>query len=87
MRNERTLVQGFGVDREEFDDHIRCIGIPIFDGMSQVVAGLSVSFPTFRYDEALEPQLVGMLRDASRSISSQLGCTEFPLDAPRAARR
>ncbi|MBL0093145.1 MAG: DNA-binding transcriptional regulator KdgR [Piscinibacter sp.] len=84
---ERTLVQGFGVDREEFDDHIRCIGIPIFDGMNQVVAGLSVSFPTFRYDEALEPQLVGMLRDASRSISSQLGCTEFPLDAPRAARR
>jgi IclR family KDG regulon transcriptional repressor len=84
---ERTLAQGFGVDREEFDDHIRCVGIPIFDGMNQVIAGLSVSFPTFRYDEALEPQLVEMLREASRTISSQLGCTEFPLDKPRSSRR
>lgn len=83
----RTQEQGFGVDREEFDDHIRCIGIPIFDRMNQVIAGLSVSFPSFRYDEAREPELVGMLRDASRSISSQLGCTVFPLDRPQAPRR
>ena len=84
---ERTLAQGFGQDREEFDDHIRCAGIPIFDRMNQVVAGLSVSFPTFRYDEQREPELVGMLRDASRDISRQLGCTAFPLDPPAPARR
>ena len=80
---ERTLQQGFGIDREEFDDHIRCIAIPIFDRLNQVTAGLSVSFPTFRYDSAREPELAQMLRDASRDISQQLGCTAFPLDAPR----
>jgi IclR family KDG regulon transcriptional repressor len=78
---ERTLAQGFGQDREEFDDHIRCAGIPIFDRLNQVVAGLSVSFPTFRYDMAREPELVAMLREASRDISRQLGCTAFPLRA------
>ena len=83
---QRTLAQGFGQDREEFDDHIRCAGIPIFDH-HQVVAGLSVSFPTFRYDHAREPELVGMLRDASRDISRQLGCTAFPLDPPAPPRR
>jgi IclR family transcriptional regulator, KDG regulon repressor len=84
---ERTLAQGFGQDREEFDEHIRCVAIPIFDRLNQVIAGLSVSFPTFRFDIEREPALVEMLRDASRDISQQLGCTNFPLDPPAAARR
>jgi IclR family KDG regulon transcriptional repressor len=84
---ERTLAQGFGQDREEFDDHIRCAAIPIFDRLNQVVAGLSVSFPTFRYDIAREPELVAMLRDASRDISRQLGCSALPLDAAGPAPR
>ncbi len=84
---ERTLAQGFGQDREEFDDHIRCAAIPIFDRNNHVCAGLSVSFPTFRYDTAREPELVAMLRDASREISRQLGCTQFPLVAAEAAAR
>ena len=84
---QRTLAQGFGQDREEFDDHIRCAAIPIFDRLNQVVAGLSVSFPTFRYDLAREPELVAELRKASRDISRQLGCTAFPLDPPEPTRR
>lgn len=79
---QRTLDQGFGQDREEFDDHIRCAAIPIFDRLNQAVAGMSVSFPSFRYDTAREPELVAMLREASRDISRQLGCTAFPLGAP-----
>ena len=84
---ERTLAQGFGQDREEFDDHIRCAAIPIFDRQNQVVAGMSVSFPTFRYDMAREPELVRMLSEASADISRQLGCTAFPLGETAKARR
>jgi IclR family KDG regulon transcriptional repressor len=84
---ERTRAQGFGQDREEFDDHIRCVGVPIFDRLNQPVAGLSVSYPTFRFNEAREPEVVQMLTQASRTISQQLGCTQFPLDPPPAARR
>jgi IclR family KDG regulon transcriptional repressor len=81
----RVRAQGFGEDREEFDDHIRCLGVPIFDRLNQPVAGLSVSFPTFRYDEAAAPKVVAMLQAASRDISAHLGCTENPLDAGKTA--
>ncbi|TDP75063.1 DNA-binding transcriptional regulator KdgR [Roseateles toxinivorans] len=83
---ERVKAQGFGEDREEFDDHIRCLGVPIFDRLNQPIAGLSISFPTFRYDEAKAPEVVAMLQAASRDISTRLGCTAFPLDAPKATR-
>jgi IclR family KDG regulon transcriptional repressor len=78
---ERVKAQGFGEDREEFDEHIRCLGIPIFDRLSQPIAGMSVSFPTFRYDEEKAPEIIAMLTAASRDISSKLGCTKFPLDS------
>ncbi len=81
----QVKTQGFGEDREEFDDHIRCIGVPIFDRLGQPVAGMSVSFPTFRFDTAKAPEVVKMLQDASREISARLGCTEFPLDAAERA--
>lgn len=76
----QVRVQGFGEDREEFDEHIRCLGVPIFDRLNQPIAGLSVSFPTFRYDDALAAEVVAMLTAASREISQGLGCTAFPLD-------
>lgn len=78
---DRVKAQGFGEDREEFDDHIRCLGVPIFDRLGQPIAGMSVSFPTFRYDEVKAPEVVQMLQDASRDISARLGCVSFPLDA------
>jgi IclR family KDG regulon transcriptional repressor len=76
----RVLAQGYGEDREEFEDHIRCCGVPIFDRLNRPIAGMSVSFPTFRYDPAREQEVIAMLRNASRDISAQLGCTQFPLD-------
>jgi IclR family KDG regulon transcriptional repressor len=83
----RTREQGFGEDREEFDDHIRCLGVPIFDRHNQAVAGMSVSFPTFRFDAAKAPGYVAMLQQASQVISKQLGCTAFPLLLAETARR
>ena len=77
---ERVKAQGFGEDREEFDDHIRCVGVPIFDRLNRPVAGMSISFPTFRYDPSKEGEVVAMLTEASRDISARLGCTKFPLD-------
>lgn len=77
----RTREQGFGEDREEFDDHIRCLGVPIFDRLNQPIAGLSISFPTFRFQESVAAEVVGLLTEASREISTKLGCTRFPLGA------
>jgi IclR family transcriptional regulator, KDG regulon repressor len=76
---EQVKKQGFGEDREEFDDHIRCLGVPIFDRLAQPIAGLSVSFPTFRFDAEKAPEVVAMLQAASRDISEKLGCTKYPI--------
>ncbi len=76
----RIKAQGYGEDREEFDDHIRCLGVPIFDRINRPIAALSISFPTFRYDESKEAETVAMLQAAAKDISAQLGCTHFPLD-------
>lgn len=75
----RTHAQGYGEDREEFDDHIRCIGVPIFDRLNQPIAGLSISFPTFRFNEADAPKFIQMLKDASNAISARMGCTQHML--------
>ena len=32
---EQVRQQRFAEDREEFDDHIRCVGVPIFDRLGQ----------------------------------------------------
>jgi IclR family KDG regulon transcriptional repressor len=79
---EQVRRQGYAEDREEFDEHIRCIGVPIFDRLAQPIAGLSVSFPTFRYPADKAAQVVAMLQDASRDISERLGCTQFPIQTP-----
>jgi len=76
---EQVHRQGYGEDREEFDDHIRCLGVPIFDRLGQPIAGMSVSFPTFRFDDAKAPDYIRQLQAASRDISEKLGCTRFPL--------
>jgi len=77
---EQVKAQGYGEDSEEFDDHIHCLGVPIFDRLNRPIAGLSISFPIFRFDENKVVENVAMLQTASREISTQLGCTKFPLD-------
>ena len=76
----QVKAQGYGEDREEFDDHIRCLGVPIFDRLSRPIAGFSISFPTFRYDDSKKEEIIAMLQAAAKDISTQLGCTNFPLD-------
>jgi len=77
---EQVKTQGYGEDREEFDDHIRCMGVPIFDRLNRPVAGFSISFPTFRYDDSKKGEIIAMLQAAAKDISTQLGCNVFPLD-------
>lgn len=83
----QVRAQGYGEDREEFDEHIRCLGVPIFDRLCHPVAGLSVSFPTFRYDDARAPKVVAMLLEASRDISERLGCSRHPIPATSRPRK
>lgn len=65
---------GYGEDREEFEANMRCLSVPVFNRMGVVIAGMSVSFPCFRFQEELKTSYVRELLDAGRATSQRMGC-------------
>jgi IclR family KDG regulon transcriptional repressor len=53
---------------------------PIFDHWNSVVAGLSVSFPEFRFDRSRVDEYAQMIVAAGRAVSQDLGCSINPPD-------
>ena len=75
-----TRQRKYGLDYEEFEEHMICIAAPIFDHWSNVVAALSVSFPAFRFDSTRQDEYAAMVVAAGRTVSLELGCPSYPLD-------
>jgi DNA-binding IclR family transcriptional regulator len=66
--------QGYALDDEEFDEGIRCVGVPVRDYTRRVIAGISVSGPAYRFtDERLRDELVPLALEAGQRLSSRLG--------------
>lgn len=71
---ERVRQQGYALDDEEFDDGIRCVGVPVRDYTGRVVAGVSISGPMYRFtDERLRDELIPLATDAGKKLSARLG--------------
>ncbi|MCF7946259.1 MAG: IclR family transcriptional regulator, partial [Spirochaetia bacterium] len=45
---EHIRKDGFAVDNMEHEDHLRCVGAPIFNSRGEVIASISISGPTSR---------------------------------------
>ena len=71
LERELSLVRqhGFARDNEELELGVRCIAAGIYDDAGKLVAGLSISAPSGRLDDAWIPQLV----DTAGKISEALG--------------
>ncbi|RMG86590.1 MAG: IclR family transcriptional regulator, partial [Candidatus Dadabacteria bacterium] len=71
---EKIREQGYALDDEEFDEGIRCVGVPVRDYTRRVVAGLSISGPAYRFtDDRLQEELVPLAVDAGKKLSARLG--------------
>ncbi|WP_432454652.1 MULTISPECIES: DNA-binding transcriptional regulator KdgR [unclassified Agarivorans] len=70
--------QHYAEDNEEQEPGLRCIAAPIFDRFGNVIAGISISFPTIRFDEKRMSYYVGLLHKAGKNISEQLGYQHYP---------
>ncbi|KLV08304.1 DNA-binding transcriptional regulator KdgR [Photobacterium ganghwense] len=68
----------YAEDNEEQEPGLRCIAAPIYDRFGNVIAGLSMSFPTIRFDVDSLSSYVGMLQQAGKNISEQLGYHDYP---------
>lgn len=70
-----------GEDREEQEEGLRCLAVPIFDRFGVVIASISISFPTIRFEENRKDEYIEMLHQAASSVSSQLGYHHYPKQA------
>lgn len=71
LERELTKVQqlGYANDNEELELGVRCMATGIFDDQNKLVAGLSISAPTSRMEEAW----LAKLKEAAHMISCTLG--------------
>lgn len=75
---EQVRSQHFAEDNEEQEPGLRCIAAPVYDRFGHVIAGLSMSLPTIRFDEQRMDYYVELLQTAGRNISQQLGYNNYP---------
>ncbi|MCW8899861.1 MAG: IclR family transcriptional regulator [Gammaproteobacteria bacterium] len=66
---QQANTQGFAYDNEEAEEGVGCIGVLIYDGNHNVVAGLSISAPIERRKE----EWVKLVKAAGKKISERLG--------------
>lgn len=69
---ESTRARGYSLDLEEFCEGVCCVGAPVFDAQGAVVASVSVSVPTYRF-EPVQVELIRAVREAARQATRLLG--------------
>ena len=70
--------QGYALDNEEYEEGLRCVGVPIEGADGRPLAAISVSGTPLQINQSTIPQLVKSLRRAAGEISvkmKELGIT------------
>ncbi len=68
-----TQSRGWSHDREERYDGMSCVGAAIFNARQEPCAGISVSGPTVRFDDARASELGALVAGAARDITELSG--------------
>ena len=64
-----ALQQGYALDDQEAELGVGCIGVPVLDSTNRMIAGISVSAPIERRNQAWVP----IVRQAGEKLSARLG--------------
>jgi DNA-binding IclR family transcriptional regulator len=72
----RVRDRGFAVDDEEIEQGLRCVGAPIRNHTSLVVAAISIAGPAFRLTDPRLPATVRAVTAAARDLSKEMGYSE-----------
>ena len=65
--------QGFAIDNEEHKKDIQCVAAPIRDYSGKVIAAISVSGPSYRFNVSQQSQLIPDVIKYGYEISERLG--------------
>jgi DNA-binding IclR family transcriptional regulator len=71
----RVRARGYAVLRDELEEGLSAVGVPVFDEVGSCVAGVSVTGPTFRIVRST-PRLAERCRAAAAEITSSLGARD-----------
>lgn len=75
---QKSVIRGYALDDEEAEPGVGCIGVIVRDGAGNPVAGLSISSPIERRNDAWIPLIV----EAGRRVSERIGYVQHePLAA------
>lgn len=67
-----TRMRGYSIDNMEHEYGIKCIGMPLINKKKEVVAGISISGPSLRFDETAILQYSDYLTAAAQAIQEKL---------------
>ncbi|WP_258348223.1 IclR family transcriptional regulator [Saccharopolyspora gregorii] len=75
LRRELDVVAATGIAREhcESNEAVACVAAPVRDSSGAVVAAMSASVPTPRWDDAADRALTGIIREGAAELSRRLG--------------
>ena len=72
---EAVRRQGYAMDSEENEAHIRCVGAAVTDHRGMPIGGISVSGLAFEMDEARVERLARLVKRAAGDLTRELGGT------------
>jgi IclR family acetate operon transcriptional repressor len=75
-----TRARGYSIDFEENEEGVRCVGAPVLNHESAVVAGISIAGPAFQFTPERLSELAASLVEAAARASAELGWA--PLERP-----
>ncbi len=65
--------RGYAIDNVEYHDHVRCLGVPVFNAMGQVAGVIGVTAARSRFPKSRIPELAKQAIAAAKQLSTQLG--------------
>lgn len=74
----RIRDRGYGEDREEFVVGCRCIAMPVHNGAGDVIAAMSVSIPTPRFNQKVAKSVRAALADTIARLDGKLSGAMTP---------
>lgn len=67
---------GYAISYAERETGVTAVAAPIFNREGQILAALSISGPSFRYEGENMDRFILLIKEAAASISQKLGCTK-----------
>ena len=75
LRSQMTKIarDGYAIDREELEEGLICVGVPVYNQLDKIVAALSASGPASRFREDAIAEYVEILQRGASNIRNEIG--------------